>query len=307
MSTPSLTAIRAFTAAAQAGSLTTAGERLCVSHSAVSHQIRLLEEALGCVLFDRHSHGVSLTEAGRSLYAVSGRALADIEQACQQLQARHSHPTVTLACPGSFLMQWLIPRLDAFHRRHPGVTLRLQADADLAQLHAGRIDALLVFRQQAPAGAELSVLRLADNDLGPICAPAPGKRVPTPRTLLARPLLASDSHPQAWRYWAQARGLAPPAAASQRYGHFMYLIQAAIAGLGVGVVPSLLVSRELAEGRLVAPLGFVRTGHGIWLATRTASADLPGLAELRHWLLAEIATSQATHAPPSCQAGANSA
>src|SRR5690606_7982944 len=142
---PSLTAIKAFNHAAQAGNISSAGTSLHVSHSAVSHQIRQLEQWLGCKLFVRHSQGVTLTETGRRLHAVTDRALADIAQACVDIRAVQADPVLTLGCPGSFMLQWLIPRLDSLAAAWPNLTLTLHADARPEHLAGGQIDALLYF------------------------------------------------------------------------------------------------------------------------------------------------------------------
>ncbi|MEI2414734.1 LysR substrate-binding domain-containing protein [Orrella sp. JC864] len=313
---PSLNAIKAFDAAAQAGSFSLAGEQLHVSHGAISHQVRQLESQLGCELFTRHPQGVQLTEAGRFLHDCTGRALADIARACQALRQRHLHPVLRLGCPGSFMMQWLIPRLDAFSRRRPRRWLQLQAGAGLAQLRQGGVDALLHFGA-APSAPDLAAWPLAENDLGPVCAPPAGKRAAGVQALLARPLLATASHPQAWQLWARTYGLERPAAApAMRFEQFMYMIQAAIADLGVGIAPSLLVSQELREGRLAAPLGFVRTGQRAWLLARAGRDQDAALQALRDWLAQAMAQSQAQparrpppgpHSRPACQPCANSA
>ncbi len=150
---PPLTAFRAFAAAAQAGSVVGAADRLNVTHSAVSHQLRLIESWLGCKLFERHAAGVTLTDAGRRLFASTARALDDVGQVCAEIRGQRPATALTLACPGSFMLQWLIPRLDDFEARHP------QVAAPLGFVPSGDRISLCVLRRRAQ---EPAIAALAD-------------------------------------------------------------------------------------------------------------------------------------------------
>jgi LysR family transcriptional regulator, glycine cleavage system transcriptional activator len=290
---PPLTALRAFAAAAQAGSVVGAADRLNVTHSAVSHQLRLIESWLGCKLFDRHAAGVTLTDAGRRLFASTARALDDIGRVCAEIRGQRPATALTLACPGSFMLQWLIPRLDDFEARHPQVVLNLQTGSDLGRLRAGHIDAL-VYCGRGTHPREVSEILLADNDIGPICTPAQAGSVAAPRDLLSRPLLSTDSYPAGWEIWAAAQGLDAAQLRPRRsFGQWVYMIQAAIAGLGVGIAPSVLVQEEIAQGSIVAPLGFASSGDRISLCVLRRRAQEPALTSLAAWLAGCLAPRQA--------------
>jgi DNA-binding transcriptional LysR family regulator len=283
---PPLTAIKAFTAAAQAGSVVAAANRLNVTHSAVSHQIRLIESWLGCKLFDRHASGVTLTEAGKRLFASTAKALDDMSHACAEIRGQRPATALTLACPGSFMMQWLIPRLDNLEARHPDIALNLQVGTDVGRLRAGHVDALIYCGRDIHS-REVSEQLLADNDMGPICTPAQANTLATPQDLMSASLLTTDSYPAAWDIWAKASGLDVAKLKPRRsFGQFIYMIQATIAGLGVGIAPSVLVQEEIDQGRVVAPLGFVGSGDRIAMCVLKRRAQEPALVSLTAWLAA---------------------
>lgn len=284
-----LTAINAFTAAARAGSLTAAAATLHVTHSAVSHQIKGLETWLGCKLFVRHTSGVTLTEQGRRLQATTSRALSDIEHACASLRGSSSTRAFTLGCPGTFMLQWLIPRLESLERACPDLVLNVVGTSDLGRLRAGHIDALLYFGHERFSG-EISDYALADNDIGPICAPSLASDSDSAEKIMMHPLLATESYRSAWRLWANANAIDPARLAVTRsFDHLSHLIRAAENAMGVGIVPSLLVQDELAQGRLCAPMGFVNSGDRIALLSLLHRENedavnrlAPHLSELLH-------------------------
>ncbi|CAM4006457.1 LysR substrate-binding domain-containing protein [Bordetella muralis] len=281
---PPLTAIKAFTAAAQAGSVVAAADKLNVTHSAVSHQIRLIESWLGCKLFDRHASGVTLTEAGKRLFASTAKALDDMSRVCVEIRGQRPSTALTLACPGSFMMQWLIPRLDSLEAQHPDIALNLQVGTDVGRLRAGHVDALIYCGRDTHS-RDVNEQLLADNDIGPICTPAQATTLAAPQTLMSTPLLATNSYPAAWDIWAKASDLDVAQLKPQRsFGQLIYMIQATIAGLGVGIAPSVLVQEEIEQGRIAAPLGFVSSGDRISLCVLKRRAQEPAILSLGAWL-----------------------
>lgn len=282
---PPLTSIRAFTAAAQAGSVVAAARMLNVTHSAVSHQIRVIEAWLGCKLFDRHAAGVTLTEQGRQLFASSAKALYDVSSTCNQIRGRVSTNSLTLACPGSFLLHWLIPRLDQFEAEHPDITLNLQASTGTERLFNGDVDAI-IYCGRGIHPSEVSEHWLIDNDLGPICSVAYANVPTRPEQLLLHPLLGTDSYSGAWQIWAYANRLTSGDLTSKRsFSQLSYLIQATIAGLGIGIAPSILVEGEIEQGRIIAPLGFVSSGDRISLCSLGNRTNEYLVSLLRDWLV----------------------
>lgn len=289
---PPLNALRAFEAAARLGSISQAAEQLHVTHGAVSRQIRALEEHLGLALFVKEGRGVKLTDAGIRLRDASGEAFERLRTVCAELQQGRAEAPFVLACPGSLLARWFIPRLDRLQRELPELHLQLSAsEGELDPRRAG-VDATLWFAEP-PWPADMQVFELAAERIGPVLSPryqgherlsgAPAAG------LLGEPLLHTASRPQAWPQWAAAKGLDPTSLQQgQGFEHLYYLLEAAAAGLGVAIAPQQLVADDLAGGRLVAPWGFVETPArlALWVPARARDTRAERLAA---WLREELA------------------
>jgi len=280
---PPLNALRVFDAAAKCLNFSTAAAELCVTHSAVSHQMRQLEDFFGCALFLRRPDGVRLTAAGERLRAATRLALDHLEQCCREISAGEEAVELTLGAPGSFLANWLIPRLPAFEAAHPDISLNLRTCGDLATLEKRGVDALIVSGRHWPRA--VSAHPLFEDVIGPVCAPALADNLRQPADFFGRALLHTKSHPEAWPIWAESLGLAADGyEAGRRFDHLALMLEAAASGLGVGIAPALLVSREIESGRLVAPLGFAPCGASFAVCTLKTRALEPALSRLRLWL-----------------------
>ncbi|MFC0267173.1 LysR family transcriptional regulator [Kushneria aurantia] len=295
-SLPPLNALRAFEATARLGSVTAAAEELSVTHGAVSRQIRALEAHFATTLFDRAGRGLVLTRHGRRLHAGVGDAFTALSESCHGLAAEIEGAPFTLACPGSLLARWLIPRLDRLQRALP--ELRLNVFASEGGLDPGRDDvsaSLAFISPPWPAG--MRVIELAEETIGAVATPtitAPLEGRP-PAALFDATLLDTTSRPQAWPQWAAAMGLDDEQLArarreGQSFEHLYYLLEAALAGLGMAIAPRLVIAGELASGRLIAPWGFVDTGARLCLQMPRESAERGG-EQLAQWLREELATS----------------
>jgi DNA-binding transcriptional LysR family regulator len=281
---PPLNSLRVFEAAARCLSFSAAAEELCVTHSAVSHQMRLLESWLGRTLFVRHPTGVRLTDAGQMLLQASAQALGQIERCCAEIQQRADVSEITLGAPGSFLSHWLIPRLEQFEEACPQLRIRLQTCSSLEELQRQRVDAQII-TGQAPWPKQIVATSLFDELTGPVCAPD-WPLLQQPSDLIGQPLLHTSSREQAWGEWALAQQLDQNHfSAGRRFDHLPQLLAAAAAGLGVAIAPALLVERELAQHSLVAPLGFVACGASFSFCLSASRAGEAKLLVLRDWLL----------------------
>ncbi|WP_375740805.1 LysR family transcriptional regulator [Pseudomonas boanensis] len=289
---PPLNALRAFEAAARLQSISRAADELHVTHGAVSRQVRLLEEQLGVALFSKEGRGVKLTDAGQRLRDASGEAFDRLRDVCADLQRRSEDAPFVLGCPGSLLARWFIPRLDRLNRELP--ELRLQLSASEGELDPRRpgVDATLCFAEP-PWPADMRVFELAIERIGPVLSPRYARHDALanaqPAALLEDALLHTVSRPQAWPQWARAQGLmAEQLRLGQGFEHLYYLLEAAVAGLGVAIAPQQLVADELVSGRLVAPWGFVETPArlALWVPARQLDRRAERLA---HWLRNELA------------------
>jgi len=288
---PPLNALRAFEAAARVGSVSRAADELHVTHGAVSRHIRTLEDALGAPLFERDGRGLALTAAGVRLRDAAGDAFASLQSAWAALHRDARTSALVLGCPGSLLARWVIPRLERLGTDLPALKLHLSAQEGGFDAALTGLDAALLLGE-APWPAEWQVQRLGPERIGPVLSPRHARYQllcdGAVDALLDEPLLHTTSRPQAWPRWFAAQGLDDAAPRmGTGFDHLTYLLEAAIAGLGVAIAPQELVQADLDNGRLVAPWGFVATGGEWALCMRRGDAD-PRLAALAGWLQKEL-------------------
>ncbi len=288
---PPLNALRAFEAAARLNSISQAADELHVTHGAVSRQVRLLEEHLGVALFSKEGRGLKLTDAGIRLRDVSAELFGRLRSTCAELQQGQADAPFVLACPGSLLARWFIPRLDRLNRELPELRLQLSASEGELDPRRSGVDATLWFAEP-PWPADMQVFELAAERIGPVLSPryahfAALHQAPA-AALLGEPLLHTSSRPQAWPSWAASNALdATTLKLGQGFEHLYYLLEAAAAGLGVAIAPQQLVADDLAAGRLVAPWGFVETSArlALWVPARRLDKRAQLLAD---WLRNEL-------------------
>jgi DNA-binding transcriptional LysR family regulator len=288
---PPLNALRAFEATARLNSVSQAAEQLHVTHGAVSRQLKVLEEHLGVSLFSKDGRGLKLTDAGLRLRDVSAEAFDRLRGVCAELTQSTADAPFVLGCSGSLLARWFIPRLGRLNADLPDLRLHLSAgEGDLDPRRPG-LDALLVFAEP-PWPADMQVYELVSERIGPVMSPhyagfARLQAAPA-SALLDEPLLHTTSRPQAWPTWARQKHLEPQALKfGQGFEHLYYLLEAAVAGLGVAIAPEPLVAEDVRAGRLVAPWGFDETAArlALWLPKRAADGRAGQLAQwLRHEL-----------------------
>lgn len=289
---PPLNALRSFEAAARLGGVGRAAEALHVTHGAISRQLRLLEEHLGVVLFQREGRGLRLTRAGEDLQAACEGAFEQIREAVMAIKRQQRPEALVLGCSGSILARWMIPRLQALQSALPQLPLHWSAQDGSFTAEQQGLDAVLLLAQPPwPRGWQ--VRELAPERVGVVVSPqhpaAARLAHQPPSCLLGESLLHTTSRPQAWPAWALSHGLEPAQLQlGSGFEHLYYLLEAAVAGLGVAIAPEPLVADELAAGRLLAPWGFGATG-GFWvLATPEGAAD-PRVDALAGWLQQQLA------------------
>ncbi|MBD1588291.1 LysR family transcriptional regulator [Pseudomonas typographi] len=284
---PSLNALRAFEATARHNSVSKAAEQLHVTHGAVSRQLKALEHELGVSLFTKDGRGLKLTEAGSRLRDGCVDAFGRLRAVCRELEQVQAQAPFLLGCSGSLLARWFIPRLGKLNADLPDLRLHLSAGEGDVDPHRAGWDALLVFAEP-PWPADMHVHDLGPERIGPVISPHHQQfaRLATApaSALLGEPLLHTYSRPQAWPEWARQQGLAPAQLKlGQGFEHLYYLLEAAVAGLGVAIAPQVLVAEDILAGRLAAPWGFTETPArlALWVAQRRQ--DLRAL-RLADWL-----------------------
>jgi DNA-binding transcriptional LysR family regulator len=287
---PSLTAIKAFEAAAAQLSVTRGAEVLGVTPGAISQQIRDLERDLAVPLFTRTPVGLVLTEAGEILFAAARDGLDRIAAGVRQVRRAIPRRPLSVGAYTHFASGWLIPRWGHFLDRHPGIAIELTTTAQAEELVPGRFDAVIGVGPTTPdpaAAPDLQIIPLLPIELVPVCAPA----LAGPGFELARHrLLHSRLRPDDWRRYLEAIGLQGiDPAAGLVFESIGLAIDAAAEGLGVALAIRGLIDRDLALGRIVMPLPMVRrTSRAFALMYRSAARDEPAIVALRRWLLEEI-------------------
>ncbi len=295
-SLPPLTALRSFEAAARHGSFSRAADELCVTHGAVSRQVKVLEDWAGVALFERRGKRVTLTGSGRRFADKVGVAFGDIAAAARILQSEASTVRVlTLNVLPTFAMRWLLPRLVKFQLAHPQIELRLvTSDLPLDRVAPGQFDiAVRRAGSSAPNGFRTDVI-FTEDEL-PVCSPAfaAANPVGAPSDLRSLPLLIADTRPGSWDRWFAAAGESSVGddVALRRFDHFYLALQAAIDGLGFALGPLPLIEEDLAEGRLVAPLSGPKLSAAPYCwAVSPLHDDDPAIAQFLVWLEDEART-----------------
>lgn len=283
MKSPPLNALYAFEAFARRGGMTAAANELCVTHGAVSRQVRQLEARLGVALVDGPKNRLRLTEAGLELADQLTTAFRAIE-AATGAQGR-SAASLHLSCPGSLAMKWLIPRLAGFHTAYPQVQVQIAESTAPVDFRPGGYDLAIRIGRDFD-GESLEITPFMRQHHGLVLAPGLWAETQDVRGRLAElPRLRSESYPLAWREWQDNAGVALPEAGTTRtFEHNTYMIEAAAAGLGAAICPWTFVAEDLAKGRLIAPFGFIATSGAYVVLQPKGSRSKPA-AWFRDWLV----------------------
>jgi LysR family transcriptional regulator, glycine cleavage system transcriptional activator len=290
---PSLNGLRAFEAAARHLSFTVAASELNVTQTAISHQIRRLEEELGIRLFVRQNRALALTPQARDYLPGVRAAFNDLRLATDRLLRKGDDHVLTVSTLASLAAKWLLPRLSTFQESHPGIDVRITTSTGLVDFKSGNVDAAIRYGRGLWPGLRADWL-MADQ-LFPVCSPAllTGNRpLRCPEDLRDHVLLhTSNANSDDWRLWLTAAGL--PTDLSKQPGVTFDLIfmtvQAAIDGIGVAMGRTSYVEADIAKGRLVVPFKITLPADaGFYLVSPETRADSPKLAAFRQWLIASV-------------------
>ena len=296
--------LRAFEAAGRCGSFRAAAAELGLTPSAVSHAIRKLEDLLGARLFRRQARTIALTTEGQTLIRHVGGAFDLLRHGMEAVSTRAPR-LLRLHVAPSFATQWLAPRLQRFLEANPKVEVRIAANTDYAEFSEGAFDADIVYAAAPTAQARPGLVRisLGEETVVPLCAPALAARIRRPADLLAETLIHSDNKVLRWPDWFAANGLSMPAPHGLRFDRSFLAISMAADGLGVALESTRLAERELASGRLVAPLGGCSTDlhyTAHFLVYPRAYQSNPLIARFAAWLAEQLRV-RAEQAPPGDQ------
>ena len=288
---PSLNGLRAFEAAARHLSFTRAASELNVTQTAISHQIRRLEQELGVRLFVRQNRALELTAEARDYLPGIRAAFNDLRLATDRLLRRDDDHVLTISTLASLAAKWLLPRLATFQEAHPGIDVRITTSTALVDFRTGDVDAAIRYGRGHWPGLRADWL-MAD-ELFPVCSPAlltGDKPLRCPEDLANQTLLhTSGGYDDDWRLWLTAAGL--PTNISKPHGVtfdlILMVVQAAIDGIGVAIGRTSYVQDDIAKGRLVVPFKIALPADaGFYLVSPEGRADTPKLAAFREWIVA---------------------
>jgi len=289
---PPLNALRTFEAAARHRSFKGASNELCVSHSAVSHQIKKLEQYLGVELFIRVAKGVELSRAGRDYYPTIRAAFDRISDGTELILALKAPGIVTVQVYSTFAIRWLIPRMPDFQARFPNVMVRLYTSQSDVNFEHEDVDLCVMIG--TPSHADLHYDYLFSSRIFPVCSPAllnGDTRLDKPRDLARHTIIQVYPSAQDWSVWLEEKHVhdVDPNAGLQ-FDSYDLALNTAAQGLGVALGMEPFVNRDLESGLLVEPFSGGRVfTHGDWyLACPSDKADNEEISIFREWLLQEV-------------------
>lgn len=288
-SLPATAALQAFESAAFHGSITAAARELHRTQSAISRQIQGLEAALGVALFERHRQRIRLTSAGQRYLEHVRAAFDRLEAAELELRTSGGHGGVLqLGILPTYGTRWLIPRFPSFAAEHPAIQVHFTTRLSVFDFASQDLDAAIHYGEGHWPGAITEPLM--DEEVLVVTSGRyrDERGLTTPRDLARATLLQITSRPHAFDDWLIAKGVdGVDGSRGPRFEHHQMALEAAIAGLGVAVLPAFVVDDELAKGTVVEAFAAtrVRTGKAYWLAYPERRATLPALRAFRAWLL----------------------
>ena len=295
--------LRAFEAVARLLSFSEAAEELHLTQSAVSRQIKSLEEEIGATLFLRGTRHVDLTGDGLLLHRALVPALERLDAGVRQIRHARGRKVVSVTTFASFASLWLIPRLEIYQRAHPDVDIRVSASDSVIELDDSDVD--LALRYRTPDRMPPNAQRLFGEMVTPAISPwllqqierGEAPRLDTPADLARHALSEEDDYRLvssdylSWRHWFAAHGLSTLQPRSWIYFNYTYQqIQAALAGQVVTLARLALVAESLARGELIEPFGAemrVRSPWAYWLVRASNADSRPEVQEFADWVLAQ--------------------
>ncbi|MES2069912.1 MAG: transcriptional regulator GcvA [Pseudomonadota bacterium] len=286
---PNLAALRAFEAAARHQNFSRASEEIHVTHGAISHQVRALEEELGVQLFTRHGKRIAITADGEQFAEAIRAALQSIASAADLLQSRNKQKRLSVTALPSFAARWLSPRLGRFIEAYPDLEVSLESSNNLIDFSRESVDIGIRFGSGQYPGLDSE--HLLDDTYYPVASPHfnEGKLPRTPQELVQANLLRCDQEP--WEPWFRAAGLdTPEPTGGLVFQDASMLVRAAVEGHGIALGRHSIVQTDLKTGDLVRLLDIsVPCPNSYYLVYRPNCLQKPQVKAFRSWLLEELA------------------
>lgn len=284
-----MNALVAFEAAARHESFTRAAEELCVTQGAVSHQVKALEAELGIKLFARKPQHLTLTVAGSDYYAVAREALDRVAAGTDQLLKRQNSGVLTVSTSPNFASKWLVHRLGRFTDKFPHIDLRLSATK--RHIDFAKDDVDIAIRHGDGSVQGLNLTRLYNEQLFPVCSPRlmQGQNpLSDIENLNHHNFLHLDDRKD-WSKWLDVAGIdGMDLSRGPVFDSASMVIDAAVAGQGVGLARTGLAAHDILNGQLVRPFEIsLNVNYGYWIVCPKPTANLPKIEIFRNWLLSE--------------------
>lgn len=302
---PPLKALRGFEAATRHQSIREAADELCLTHPAVSHQVQLIEEALGVTLFAQEGRHIVSTEAGRVLYPYVRSAFESLLEGVEAVHRNALDKPLRVQTYVTASIRWLAKRVPQFLHDHPEVKLTLSTcavDWDFDDVHA---DVGLVYCEEVPNPAKYHWEPLFDYALYPVCSPDLLSRMTQPVTidaLMSQPLVAIYTEVQNWETWVNsAGGTFQPAVPFLMVDTLAVALEMALNGEGIALVNGPFVEQDLASGRLVQPIAHKALCPGAWgLICRKDMKENLRIRTFMDWITRNVADARTlSEAEPS--------
>jgi len=279
----------AFDAAARAGSFSVAARELNLTQGAISRQIQALENQLDVLLFKRIQKSVCLTEAGIIYAQEIQSALQIIRTASLNAMTNPLSGILNLAILPTFGTRWLMPRLPAFLQEHPDITVNFVTKLSPFDFRQENLHAAIHYG--LPDWRDTNSTFLMGEQVIPVCSAKflQDNRVQNPEDLAALPLLHLASRPDAWESWFKFNHLTLPGQQGMHFEQFSLVAQAAVAGLGVALLPRFLIQSELDRGELIVTVDRpLESSSGYYLVTPTDKSEYAPVVAFRDWLLRNL-------------------
>lgn len=294
---PDLAVLQAFEAAARHGNFTKAAGELNLTQSAVSRQVKALEEQLGVLLFERVRKRVLLSDTGRQLLPSVKRLLAQSEEIVLRAKASGgSTEVLSIATLPTFASRWLLPRLPQFKQRHPGIAINVASRTEPFDFSAEDFDLAIHYGQ--PVWAHATCTYLCSETILPVACPQTIRScaIERPENLGDKPLLHLATRPKLWAEWFEQNGISGNGAyRGDRFDQFSMIIEAAVRGLGFALLPIYLIETEIAAGRLqIVVKRPMSTDNSYYVVLPEGNQEGALARAFKLWLLEQVETAAPT-------------
>lgn len=280
-----LKAFHIFDVAADSPSFSKAAEKLCITHGAVSKQIKTLENSLSLNLFYRQGRNVRLTHEGELLKGYTTQAFQALNAGVQKLSQVKTN-CLDVSCEPTLTMRWLMPRISDFYENNPNTDIRLSTAGGPVMLDSSG-SSLAIRRDDFELIQDYRKIPLVDEWVGPVVSPEYWQRVKSDLSIIK--LIHSDTRPKAWSNWSNLSGEKSLLNNSyQTFAHFYFCFQAAVDGLGAAIGSYPLVVDDLKRGNLIAPFGFVLSGNSYILLNQERSSDNDLEKQFINWITNQL-------------------